>query len=262
MNKYVQNTKLNLLKSINYRHEIGLSVLASLLIFAGKVIFWKAVFHTQETVNGFNMEEMILYFLIGQIVTDITFTSFGTKISRLVIDGTISNLLLKPLRLRLWFLTEEIGNIIFRMSTKLVVYIPIYLIMFGNIDIKLRNIPLFIVALVLSFLLTYSIYFIVGLLAFWFEDIGAINVALRRGVYFLAGAVIPLSFLPKGAQEIIDFLPFKYIFDFPVSNLTTGFQPSYFIKSMLIQIIWILVFTMMSTFILKQAIKTNESVGI
>jgi ABC-2 type transport system permease protein len=262
VNKYLQNTKLNFLKSLNYRREIGLALLASLLVFAGKTIFWKAVFYSQETVNGFNMEEMILYFMIGQIVTDITFTSFGTKISKLIIDGTITNLLLKPLRLRLWFLTEELGNIIFRMLTKLVVYIPIYLIMFGDIDIKLKNIPLFIVALVLSFLLTYSMYFMVGLLAFWFKDIGAINVALRRGVYFLAGAVIPLSFLPKSVQNIINILPFKYIFDFPVSNLTTGLQYNYFFKSMVIQITWILIFTIMSHFVLKKAVKQNESVGI
>jgi ABC-2 type transport system permease protein len=239
-----------------------MSLLASIVVFLGKMFFWKAVFQTHTTVNGFTMKEIILYFLIGQIVSDITHTTLGSRISELVIDGTISNMLIKPLKIRLWLLSEEIGHIVFRLTIKLLVFVPIYLVLFGSIDIELKNIPLFVAALLLSFLLTFSIYFMAGILAFWFKDVHSLHWAIRRTIYFLAGAVIPLSFVPDRLRSIINILPFKYIFDFPINNLTTGMNYEVFIRSLTIQLLWILIFIILSGFMLNKAIKQNESVGI
>ena len=41
-------------------------------------------------------------------------------------------------------------------------------------------------------------------------------------MYFLGGLIVPLSFLPGWLRNITDFLPFKYIYNYPAEILIKG----------------------------------------
>lgn len=262
MRKYLKITWLTFINGFQYRSEILISLIVGLVIFAGQAIFWHAAFVGRDEVNGFSFAGIIFYFLVSRIVSDVTYSDLARKTSDFIISGRISNLVIKPLSLRVWLFFEEFGSVILRVIAKMIVFTVIYVAIFGGIETTILSFISFLVALALSFTLSFCIYFIIGSLGFWIENTRSLSWSIRRIVYFLAGGILPLSFFPEPFQKVVNVLPFKYIFDFPVKNLAVGLEMKELVVGVLIQLGWIAVLWILASFVLRKAIKSNESVGI
>ena len=81
--------------------------------------------------------------------------------------------------------------------------------------------PLIIPALAASIFLSYSIYFFLVCLAFWFSEVKSIVLSYNLVNIFLAGQIIPLSFFPEKMRYIISLTPLSLLVDFPV-RIATG----------------------------------------
>jgi ABC-2 type transport system permease protein len=67
-------------------------------------------------------------------------------------------------------------------------------------------------AAAVSFLLD----FLLGLTAFWIQDIDGLIQAKALVGSFLAGQVIPLAFFPSEFSAFLQFQPFRYTLSFPL----------------------------------------------
>ncbi|ADB30849.1 protein of unknown function DUF990 [Kribbella flavida DSM 17836] len=87
---------------------------------------------------------------------------------------------------------------------------------------------LFTVALVLAATMTFAFDVVVGSLAFWLEDIAAINRLRFLLARLLSGALIPLALFPAALQPFLAAQPFRFLVSFPLEVLlgtaeATGF---------------------------------------
>ena len=82
----------------------------------------------------------------------------------------------------------------------------------------------FLLALSISVFLSYSIYYIMICLAFWFGEVRAIVVAYNISMTIVSGQYIPIRLFPEHIINIIEFTPLLYLVDFPVS-IATGRIP-------------------------------------
>jgi ABC-2 type transport system permease protein len=101
-----------------------------------------------------------------------------------------------------------------------------------------------------------------GLLAFWVTELESINAVKYLFVNLLGGAAVPMVLLPKGVRAVVDFLPFRYMFSFPIEvfqgkvgtnvEMLTGF---------LCAIFWVFITTFLYKFLWQAGLKKYSSVG-
>ncbi|MFJ6677207.1 ABC-2 family transporter protein [Actinosynnema sp. NPDC091369] len=78
---------------------------------------------------------------------------------------------------------------------------------------------LFTWALVLGAALTFSLDVIIGSLAFWWQDVTAVDRRRHLVTLFLSGALVPLAVLPAAWGPFLWAQPFGYVVAFPIRTL-------------------------------------------
>lgn len=262
MQKYLQLMKISLINRLDYRQELATTLFVGFLVFTGQAVFWSAVFDGREVVNGFTFSQILVYYLLARITSDIIDSKVGFKLTEMILSGQVSSFLLKPITFQVWLLFQEISQMVTDALIKALIYILIFLMIFGGVDIAFINIPMFVISMGLSFLIGFSIFFLVGCIAFWTENARSLNYALGRIILFLAGGLVPLAFFPDFLQDVIKILPFAYMFDLPVKILTDKIEYNEIFMGMGIQIIWIILLWFFAKRVFSWFVKHNESVGI
>lgn len=262
MLKYLKIIKLSLIDRLTYKQELFTSLLVGVLIFCGQYFFWSAVFSEREVVGGFTFEQIIFYYLFVRIVSEIVDSRLAFRVNDMILDGTVSNLLLKPVKVKLFIFFQDLGSIIMDIFTKVFFYVLLFFIIFNSINIELVNVPIFFITLVFSITIGFNLALLMGMLAFKIDNASALIYAFRRLILFMAGGIVPLSVFPSLFYKIISFLPFRYMVDLPVSTILGTVSNKELGRGLIIQIIWAVGLWIFSSFLLKTAIKHNESVGI
>ena len=94
------------------------------------------------------------------------------------------------------------------------------------------------VSFFLCLVLTSLLYSVLGLMAFWIEDILPLQWMLDKLIMALAGAYVPIAFLPKALQTLAIYSPFGAAYS--IGSLAYPAWLSAWPKLFMIQIFWIL----------------------
>ena len=85
----------------------------------------------------------------------------------------------------------------------------------------MKKVLIILFFLIFSIIINYNIDFIVGTICLYTESIWGINIMKQMIVSLLSGATIPLAFFPDKVVEVVKYLPFKAIYDTPLTLLLT-----------------------------------------
>jgi len=239
-------------------------LLGSLAIFIAYAVFWGFIFQYRDEVKGYTYEHMITYFVFVKILEGVGNSMAAFKMSDHIHEGMLSNLLIKPLKIKAWLLTEDLGRVIFDGMIRIIIFLGILFFLFGEISFELSGVALFIVFVVLSYLLSFNISFIMACFSFWLDpsSIASMHFALRRIFHFLAGGVVPIVFFPEFSQEILKYLPFKYLINTPIDVLSGRIKGGEIGVALIILVVWIITLEIATHLFFKFSYKANEAVGI
>ncbi len=101
-------------------------------------------------------------------------------------------------------------------------------------------IPTLIIAVILGQILCLIIYSIVGILAFFMQDVRPVYWIVDKTVMVLGGSYLPIALFPKFMKFLAYISPFGAI-NFASSTVYESWNTEY-IKLLLLQIVWIIVF--------------------
>jgi len=73
------------------------------------------------------------------------------------------------------------------------------------------------------------------------------------------GVIVPIALFPDYLQNIANYLPFSQLY-YGAARLMVNFEMSLFKQFILIQLAWILIFALLSSYLFKKGIK-NVSVN-
>ena len=170
--------------------------------------------------------------------------------------GTMILNLIKPMEYRTYELFVVIGFVVAPFFMVLLPTFVIVSVITGWAIPLGLNLVLFFPALLFALLVSYYIDFFVGTICLYTESTWGINTAKEVVVLLLSGAVIPLAFFPEGLRRVMEYLPFRAIFDIPLQILmgrTTGWSQ---VLSMYgVQLIWIVVMYILGGLFWKKSIK-------
>ena len=119
------------------------------------------------------------------------------------------------------------------------------------------TISIFIPTLILTFLLasilTILIYGLVGILAFWIEDINPVFWLVDKAVMILGGSYLPIALFPPLMYKIALYSPFGASL-FVTHTVTEAWKNNWYIL-IVIQILWIVITGLLLYFLYSKAKK-------
>ncbi len=124
----------------------------------------------------------------------------------------------------------------------------------GVIKLHILAVILGLILLFFGFVMNTLAILIIGLLAFWTEDISAYRWIYDKFLWILGGIFLPSSLFPDQYRKIIELLPFNHMFYAPARMMVDG-NTGVFLQNLLLQAFWIGVFALILTWIYRKGIK-------
>lgn len=251
---------------IRYRATYIVSLIGEPISFIIQVILFTKIYeyNQAEVMVGYSLSQMIWYFAGVTFVWFLIWNGVDNSIANKILSGDLAIDLLRPFSIFLFELAIAAGT---RITGLLMEFIPIF-IMFSFISfpgfLTVLSITKFFLVVLFSFILFFNINYLVGISAFWIKSNYSLQSIKLVLISFLAGSYIPLEFYPEKIRVLVGYLPFQYLFYWPVQfflNLehTHGFKTLIHVLSL--QLFWILLLYGFCRFAWKRAIERFCAVG-
>lgn len=256
-------------KSMSYRADFWINALLSFFASLGVVAYlWWSIFEASgtATIGGWSYRGMLLYYVLvilaGKLVRGEEFG--GGQISQDIYDGGLSKYLVYPTNYFRFKYAQHVGGLLPAL---------VQLALFGALAPLLLALPedqrptwtgtlLGVLSLGLANLLYYALALPVQAVAFWADNVWSLAVLLRFGSGLLGGAMLPLDLFPDWAQRALVWLPFRYLFDFPVRTLLGRIGPAEWLRGAAICLLWIGVCALATRAVWRRGERAYTGVGI
>ena len=241
MKKYWAIFKLQLANGVAYPGEfLG----CSLMILPFMWVFyqlWRVTFAASgsEVINGLTLRSTLWYLVIAEVI-ELSRPRVGNTISDAVKDGSIAYILNKPYHFLGYHYSVSMADTVFRALINFVLGGAMAWLLVGPPP-SFWGLLVVLPALLASWALHYCVAALIGLLAFWVEDVSAFQWIYQKLAFILGGLLIPLDFYPTWLRTIANALPFSSMTYVPARLFV---EPSLmaFLTSLALQAIWLLVF--------------------
>lgn len=194
--------------------EMGNVVSAVLVMAMFMWVFgmlWQAVFAAQgtEQIAGLTLNHTLWYLLMAELVV-LSKPLLAEEISDSIKTGNIAYDLIRPLNFGLFHLSRYAGHVVFRAGVNLLVGGAVVWLLAGPPP-AWHGLLAVVPALVLSWGLEFCFEALIGLAAFWTEDISAFRWIHQKVTFILGGLFLPLDFYPGWLASVARVLPFASI---------------------------------------------------
>lgn len=257
--------RVGVAETVAYRAEFLVWILTTTLplVMLG---LWTSVAREGPFRSGsstpFSVERFTAYYLAVLIVRNLTGTWVAWQISEDVRMGAMSMRLLRPLHPFVAYGVSHLAAVPFRS----LVALPIAgaLLLSSGASALTREplqLALLIPSIALAWLITFSIQFTLGSLAFFVTK----TMALLN-LYFLmfslfSGYLLPQELLPGWIQRAAEVLPFRYTLGVPVELMTRALDRGDLAELMAIQLAWAAASLTMALWLWRRGVKHYEAVG-
>jgi ABC-2 type transport system permease protein len=168
-----------------------------------------AVLEVRPGLGGFDRADAATYTFVtqGMLATVLAFGDLG--ISARIRSGDIVSDLYRPVDFQGYWLASDVGRAAFHVIFRGVPPVLIGSLVFDlRLPATLGTWAAFGVSVALGVAVSFGARFLVGLAGFWMLDTRGVAQIAAIATMFLAGLMVPLSFLPAGLVGVARWLPF------------------------------------------------------
>jgi ABC-2 type transport system permease protein len=193
-----------------FRSHMVVSILVGPVYYLVQYFIWHAVYTGKDSLNGFTLEQMLVYFGIAAVLHYLTFDFADWNLQMLVRTGKFITFALRPMPHWFFALSQKIGH---RSLGFWLEFAPIFLIFFYlfGIDLRPASPGWAALTITLAFLMNFFVNYCVGLTAFWIVRADGIRRVILLFKDISAGMFLPLAFFPDTLQKVLFVLPFQFI---------------------------------------------------
>lgn len=194
--------------------------------------FWKSVFNEDRDLV-YSYTELIRYLSITEWIL-ISIPEIQIEIESDFRTGNISYFLTKPLSYVSLHFAQGLGVLTAHLLVISVFgWIPIAYIM-GFMDFNISSITVSLIVGVFAGMLGLLFQILIGLTAFWFQEVAPVNWVWQKLLFMFGGLLIPLKFYPEWIQKIALRLPFSAILNQPAELLIHYSDHQSFVLSLIL----------------------------
>lgn len=242
---------------LEYRAELFLWALSGSLPLILMGVWTKAA---QGGQFGLGPLDFARYFLTVFIIRQFTVVWVIWEFEKEVVEGRLSPRLLQPLDPVWHHVAAHLSERLARLPFGLVL-VGLFFMLYPQAFWvpPLKNLLLFVGALILAFALRFIIQYTFALFAFWTERASAIESFWFLLYLFLSGMVAPLEMFPERVREVVLWTPFPYLIHFPTALLIG--LPVEVVQGFLVMLGWGLLFFGLNRWLWKRGLKQYSGMG-
>lgn len=218
MNSYRGLFKMTFKGELQYRAKAISGVLTQ-FFWAIMYIYLYTAFMGNKLIDGFSIQQMISYVWLGQAFLVLRFTDLPKNCASEIENGNVCYKFVRPVNIYNQWYFEHLG---YKLSATLLRFIPIVvvaLILPSSIGLMLPvSLPaffLFVLTLGIGALMTSAISMLIVCLTFKTLSAKGTTAIANTVCGLLGGLYIPLPLMPQTIQNILNYLPFRFITDLP-----------------------------------------------
>ena len=262
MRVYLPIARAAYMTGIVYRFGFLFTILGNIVYLGVAYYLWKSIYSYSDTIRGLTFNETFLYVGLGSAIFILLKTYADWYIHYEIREGNIATYLTKPIDYQIYNLFANLGSLLINLTA---ITLPTAFVMFFIFHVKVTpgvGLVLFPISLLFAFLISFSIDYFIGLLAFYSESIWGVSITKEIIVTVLSGALIPLQFFPDAIQNVLYWLPFQAIYHTPLMMVTRPDQGlQVFLPMLLVQIAWAIILFVLARLFYNQAIKVLRIAG-
>lgn len=217
--------KFRLLNSFNFRFEILVWLLLDFFPFFIILFVFQNLYGQQEMIRGLTISQVFQYYFFASVVQGLTAVHFEGWRAAEIRNGKIDFYLIRPFSyLSEMFFADVAGKFFYFL-----LFLPLYVLFIWLIEsqfgifvlagIDITNLVPFIFLLISAYIIQSFIGTIITLLTFWFEGAEGLEHFKWFALTILSGTILPLEFMPVWLRNLVEALPFKYLYLVPISVL-------------------------------------------
>ena len=258
--KMLALTKAGIIESLQFRLGTVVMLFGNLIYLALVYFLWKAVYDSSgvSVVNGMTFYDTMIYLILATAIFNFLEMFIVWDMSRAIQSGEIIMHLLKPMRYRLYTFWSYSGA---HVNNFFLAFVPTFIVVSvitnGAIPLGI-NLLWFMISLILALIVNFNIEMLVAPICLYTESTWGINIVKETIVLLLSGASIPLAFFPEGLRQAVEYLPFRAVYDIPLTVLLAKNgtdTPAGLLPMMGIQLFWCAALTVCGNLFWNHAVK-------
>ena len=258
MGQYFGIFKMQFKGELQYRAK-AISGMSTQVFWGLMYICLYSAFMKNGIVNGITQSQMTSYVWLGQAFFAFRVVSYGKNVSKEIISGDVCYKFTKPIDVyNLWF-SEYCGEKLSATLLRFPLVMTVAFLLpsgFGlSLPVSIWAFVLFLFSLAIGFLTTAAIsMFIVNIVFKTLSPKGATSI-ITTICSILGGAFIPLPLLPQGVQNVLNYLPFRFISDLPFRIYIGNIDIIQGLKFCGISLAWLIVLLVVGKILIKKSLK-------
>lgn len=243
-----------------YRTSFYLFLISEIITLFAMVYIWKAIFEgSNETlINGFNYLQMVFYVVFSTLSFRLIYTDVDRSIAMEIMDGSISNYLIRPVSYFGKVISTALGSILFTFLYVIIPFLSVFFFLYQedilSYGFTITNISLFVITILLSLVVSILLDFVVGLFSFYVNYMWGFLLMKETLFRLASGALFPLTFLSPSIVSLLQKTPFYYMNFAPVSILLNHMGVNQALNIIFILVVWILLLSLIAYRFWKKAI--------
>lgn len=214
---------------------------------------WMSVYDGRDAVDGIPARMLVVYLTVVMLQEFLIQPVIVFEIDQRIMRGTVATDIVRPIGFMWQMLGLELGGLIGRAPV-LLLAIPVSMVV-GSL--RLPPTPEatigYLVSLVLAYLISVLVWMLVGLGGFWMTSIHGLRFLLGTVEGFLAGALVPLWFLPDGLRLALGLLPFQGMVFLPISIFIGQTEGWEILSALAVQLFWVVALGALAAVVWRRA---------
>ena len=253
-------TKGGIMESLHYRLGTFVTLFANLIYLVLVYYLWKAIYASAgtESVNGMTFSDTMVYLILATALFNFLEVFVVWDMSRSIQSGKIVLELLKPMRFRTYTFFNCSGEHVVKF---VLTFVPTFIVVAAIVGDKIHlglNLIWFLVSIIFALLVNFNIEMLVAPICLYTESTWGINIVKETIVLLFSGASIPLAFFPEKLRAVVELLPFRAVYDIPLSVLLMkngADTPAGLLKLLGLQVFWIAVLAIAGNLFWNHAVR-------
>ena len=251
-------------QALEYRVSFFLSMLSAVFPIIIQTTMWNYLYGHSDAaaVFGYQQGEILLYTLLATIVSQLVGTGFEWEMNSDIKMGGLNKYLIRPVGYKGYQFFRFLGQKV----PRLMVIGPVMTVIIGaafwqGLPVSLGRILAFLGSLILGVLLNFSIFYCIGLLAFWLTDVDKLFGTISIVLTVFSGGVFPLYIFGGVVEILVNLAPLVHTRKFPVNIINGRFGWERMGMGFAFQTGWILVFVCLGEAMWRRGVRRYAAVG-
>ena len=221
----------------------------------------------QAEMEGYSLVEMVWYLAMTETIT-LSGSRVFIEISEEVKAGNLAYTLARPLSYPFYQIANSLGNSAPRFLLNLLTAAAVVWLGMGQAPVlsssasltansaggagSLPGLGAFLVTAALALSLDTLVAVLIGLLAFWIEEVTPVFWIYQKLLFTVGGLFLPLELFPDWLRQVSRWLPFQFITYVP-ARAFVAFEPEFVLQALGGQVAYIATLTGIVVLVWKQA---------